>query len=252
MLRLFVTGTDTGVGKTRIAAALCTAYAAREKRVAAMKPVASGCTQTSAGLRNEDAEALLAAMTVRAAYAEVNPYAFEPAIAPHIAAMEAGCSIDFRLLDRCYERLCRHSDVIIVEGAGGWLAPLDATHTFADLAVRWQLDVVLVVGLRLGCLNHALLTAGGHRDARPAAGGLGGKLRGSGFHAPRGEHRHPALAPRGANCLGVFPYSPACQRRRIIDIRFVSTLHELEPTRAALELFLRPWKSASNSRPIVR
>ena len=153
MLRLFVTGTDTGVGKTRIAAALCMAYAARRKRVAAMKPVASGCTQTSAGLRNEDAEALLAAMTVRAAYDEVNPYAFEPAIAPHIAAMEAGCPIDFHLLDGCYERLCLQSDVIIVEGAGGFLAPLDATRTFADLAVRWQLGVVLVVGLRLGCLT---------------------------------------------------------------------------------------------------
>src|SRR5450631_929995 len=146
MLRLFVTGTDTGVGKTRIAAALCAAYAARDKRVAGMKPVASGCRQTAAGLRNEDAEALLTAMTVRAAYVDVNPYAFEPAIAPHIAAMEAGCSIDFDVLDRCYERLCRNSDVIIVEGAGGWLAPLDATHTFADLAVRWQLDVILVVG----------------------------------------------------------------------------------------------------------
>jgi dethiobiotin synthetase len=159
VLRLFVTGTDTGVGKTRIAAALCVAYAARRKRVAAMKPVASGCLQTRAGLRNEDAEALRAAMTVRAVYGDVNPYAFEPAIAPHIAAMEAGCPIDFGLLDGCYERLSLQSDVIIVEGAGGWLAPLDATRTFADLAVRWQLDVILVVGLRLGCLNHALLTA---------------------------------------------------------------------------------------------
>jgi len=90
VLRLFVTGTDTGVGKTRIAAALCVAYAAHGKRVAAMKPVASGCMQTRGGLRNEDAEALRAAMTVHAAYGDVNPYAFEPAIAPHIAAMEAG------------------------------------------------------------------------------------------------------------------------------------------------------------------
>jgi len=98
MPRLFVTGTDTGVGKTRTAAALCVAYAARRKRVAAMKPVASGCVRTPDGLRNEDAEALRAAMTVRAAYGDVNPYAFEPAIAPHIAAMEAGCSIDFGLL----------------------------------------------------------------------------------------------------------------------------------------------------------
>jgi len=155
---LFVTGTDTGVGKTRIAAALCRAFAAAGLRVAAMKPVASGCERTLQGLRNEDALALLAAMNVRARYDEVNPYAFAPAIAPHIAAQEAGIDIDFAVLDRAYERLRLRSEALIVEGAGGWLAPLDATRGFADLAAHWQLDVVLVVGLRLGCLNHALLT----------------------------------------------------------------------------------------------
>jgi dethiobiotin synthetase len=157
--RLFVTGTDTGVGKTRIAAGLCRAFAARGARVAAMKPVASGCALTTDGLRNEDALTLLAAMTVRARYSEVNPYAFAPAIAPHIAAAEAGVSVDFDVLDRAFDRLRLQSDVLIVEGAGGWLAPLDATRGFADLAARWQMDVVLVVGMRLGCLNHALLTA---------------------------------------------------------------------------------------------
>ena len=156
---LFVTGTDTGVGKTRIAATLCRAFAARGTRVAAMKPVASGCTLTAEGLRNEDALTLLAAMNVRASYSEVNPYAFAPAIAPHIAAREAGVDIDFDVLDRAYERLMMRSQVLIVEGAGGWLSPLDATRGFADLAVHWQMDVVLVVGMRLGCLNHALLTA---------------------------------------------------------------------------------------------
>jgi len=155
---LFVTGTDTGVGKTRAAAALCHAFALRGQRVAGMKPVASGCSRTPDGLRNDDALALCAAMNVRAGYAEVNPYAFEPAIAPHIAAAEAGQTIDFDVLDRAYERLAMRSDVVIVEGAGGWLAPLDARRAFADLAARWQLDVILVVGLRLGCLNHALLT----------------------------------------------------------------------------------------------
>jgi dethiobiotin synthetase len=156
---IFVTGTDTGVGKTRIAAGLCRALAARGTRVAAMKPVASGCTLTSQGLRNDDALALFAAMNVRARYDEVNPYAFAPAIAPHIAAREAGVDIDFSVLDRAYERLRMQSQVLIVEGAGGWQAPLDDTRSFADLAARWQMDVVLVVGLRLGCLNHALLTA---------------------------------------------------------------------------------------------
>jgi dethiobiotin synthetase len=224
VLRLFVTGTDTGVGKTRIAAALCMAYAARRKRVAAMKPVASGCTQTSAGLRNEDAEALLAAMTVRAAYDEVNPYAFEPAIAPHIAAMEAGCSIDFRLLDGCYERLCRHSDVIIVEGAGGWLAPLDATHTFADLAVRWKLDVILVVGLRLGCLNHALLTAEAIATRGLRLAGWVGNSVDPDF--ARREANITTLRSRlAADCLGLFPYSPESNARGFSKT-FLSTLPE--------------------------
>jgi dethiobiotin synthetase len=155
----FVTGTDTGVGKTRIAAALCHALVGRGLRVAAMKPVASGCSVTPQGLRNDDALALLRAMNVRARYSDVNPYAFAPAIAPHIAAQEAGISIDFEVLDHAFERLRMQSQALIVEGAGGWLAPLDATRGFADLAAHWQMDVVLVVGMRLGCLNHALLTA---------------------------------------------------------------------------------------------
>lgn len=156
---LFVTGTDTGVGKTRIATALCRAYAARGRRVAAMKPVASGCAATPAGLRNEDALSLWRAMTVPADYEEVNPYAFEAAIAPHLAAAETATTIDFAVLDRAYETLRQRSDALIVEGAGGWLVPLDAHRSFADLALRWHLEVILVVGMRLGCLNHALLTA---------------------------------------------------------------------------------------------
>jgi dethiobiotin synthetase len=155
----FITGTDTGVGKTRIAAALCRALAGRGISVAAMKPVASGCSVTPEGLRNDDALALLAAMNVRARYSDVNPYAFAPAIAPHIAAEEAAIRIDFDVLDRAFERLRMQSQAMVVEGAGGWLAPLDATRGFADLAAHWQMDVILVVGMRLGCLNHALLTA---------------------------------------------------------------------------------------------
>jgi dethiobiotin synthetase len=155
----FITGTDTGVGKTRIAAALCRALAGQGISVAAMKPVASGCSLTPQGLRNDDALALLAAMSVRARYSDVNPYAFAPAIAPHIAAQEAGIRIDFDVLDRAFERLRMQSQAMVVEGAGGWLAPLDATRGFADLAAHWHMDVVLVVGMRLGCLNHALLTA---------------------------------------------------------------------------------------------
>ncbi len=227
MNRLFVTGTDTGVGKTRIAAGLCLAYAAAGQRVAAMKPVASGCSRTPAGLRNEDAVALLAAMNVRARYEEVNPYAFEPAIAPHIAAQEAGYPIDFDRLDRCYERLCLLSDITIVEGAGGWLAPLDAERTFADLAVRWQLDVVLVVGLRLGCLNHALLTAEAIQRRGLRLGGWVGNSVEPEF-ARREENLRTLEARIAAPCIGEFVYSPHATAETVCEV-LLPRLPDLAP-----------------------
>ena len=208
-LALFVTGTDTGVGKTRVAVGLCRAYAARGLRVAAMKPIASGGVAGPAGLCNEDALALLQAMTVRARYAEVNPYAFEPAIAPHIAAAEAGTTIDFAVLDRAFERLAMQSDVVIVEGAGGWLAPIDAERTFADLALRWGAGIVLVVGLRLGCLNHALLTAEAIERRGLALRGWVGNAIDSRF--PRARENLASLRARiAAPCLGVLEFDPDC------------------------------------------
>lgn len=206
-ITLFVTGTDTGVGKTRVAAALCRAFAGRGLRVAAMKPVASGCTETPQGLRNDDALALLGAMNVRAHYAEVNPYAFAPAIAPHIAAREAGVDIDFGVLDRAYERLRLQSEVLIVEGAGGWLAPLDAGRGFADLAARWQMDVVLVVGMRLGCLNHALLTVESIERRGLRLRGWVANCIDPGFE--RLEENLSTLRNRiSAPCLGFFSFAP--------------------------------------------
>ena len=207
MTRLFITGTDTGVGKTRIATALCLAFAAADKRVAGMKPIASGCERTPEGLRNEDALALLGAMNVRASYDEVNPYAFEPPIAPHIAALEAHRDIDVDVLDHCYRRLALRSDVTVVEGAGGWLAPLDDRRTFADLAALWELDVILVVGLRLGCLNHALLTAEAiARRGLRLCGWVGNSVE---AQFPRREANVATLRARlAAPCLGVFPYTP--------------------------------------------
>jgi dethiobiotin synthetase len=207
MQRLFVTGTDTGVGKTRIAVALCLAFGAAGKRVAAMKPVASGCERTREGLRNDDAVALRGAMNVRASYDEVNPYAFEPAIAPHIAAVEAGRRIEFEFLDRCYERLALQSDVTVVEGAGGWLAPLDEERTFADLAAHWQLDIVLVVGLRLGCLNHALLTQESIQRRGLRLRGWVGNSVDANFER-RDENLATLRGTIAAPCWGTFPYSP--------------------------------------------
>jgi dethiobiotin synthetase len=156
---IFVTGTDTGVGKTLVAAGLMHALRGQGLRVAGMKPVASGSAMTPEGLRNEDALALLAAASRAWPYEAVNPYCFEPAIAPHIAAAEAGVTVEFDAIERAYRELATDSDVVVVEGAGGFLVPLGPGLSFADIPVRLDLEVVLVVGLRLGCLNHAFLTA---------------------------------------------------------------------------------------------
>ena len=154
----FVTGTDTSVGKTVCAAALTRALARRGLRVAVMKPVASGAVRTAQGLRSEDALALLAEASVPAPYATVNPYCFEPPISPHIAAAEAGESIELARIGTCYAALAAAADCVIVEGAGGWLAPISPGHSMADIAAVLALPVILVVGMRLGCLNHALLS----------------------------------------------------------------------------------------------
>jgi dethiobiotin synthetase len=154
----FVTGTDTGVGKTVVACALTRAFAAAGERVAVMKPIASGAQWTAKGLRNEDALALLKAANVPLSYAQVNPYCFEPAISPHIAAEEANIEIDIGTIDEGFEALQALSDRVIVEGAGGWLAPINARESMGDLARALGIPAVLVVGLRLGCLNHAELT----------------------------------------------------------------------------------------------
>lgn len=154
----FVTGTDTGVGKTLVAAALTRALAARGLRVAAMKPVASGSDPTPKGPRNSDALTLMAAANVSAPYEVVNPYCFLPPVSPHIAAREAGAVIDLTLLRSRCDALASTADCVIVEGAGGWLAPISDTASMADLAATLCLPVLLVVGMRLGCLNHALLT----------------------------------------------------------------------------------------------
>ncbi len=154
----FVTGTDTGVGKTLISAALTRALVARGLRVAVMKPIASGSDLTPEGPRNSDALTLMAAANVPAPYEVVNPYCFLPPISPHIAAREAGVPIDLTLLRSRFDSLATASDCVIVEGAGGWLAPISDSACMANLAAALCLPVLLVVGLRLGCLNHALLT----------------------------------------------------------------------------------------------
>ena len=158
MRGVFVTGTDTGVGKTLVATALVGLLAGRGLRVAAMKPVASGCRRSPGGLRNADAEALIAASGRDLPYEDVNPWAWEPPIAPHLAAAEAGQEIRFAPVLEAYRRLIRDAEVVVVEGVGGWAVPLGPEGDVGDLAVALGLPVLEVVGLRLGCINHAVLT----------------------------------------------------------------------------------------------
>lgn len=160
MTAFFIAGTDTEIGKTTIAAGLLHAARLRGLSTAAAKPVASGCERTPAGLRNGDALALLGECSLALDYAEVNPFAFEPAIAPHLAAREVGVELSVAaLLPPVRQVLARGADFALVEGAGGWRVPLAGTESLSDLALVLRLPVILVVGVRLGCINHAVLSA---------------------------------------------------------------------------------------------
>jgi dethiobiotin synthetase len=153
----FVTGTDTGVGKTAISCALLVAAREAGLKTAAIKPVAAGCDQAG---HNEDALQLMAVMTEPLEYEQVNPVALRAAIAPHIAAQREGRSLQVsRLVGLCRGVMSGEADFVLIEGAGGWRVPLNARETLADLAVQLQVGVILVVGMQLGCINHALLTA---------------------------------------------------------------------------------------------
>ena len=155
----YVTGTDTGIGKTLASTAMLHALRARGLRAIGMKPVASGCELVDGQWRNEDALALQAASDPTPRYEDLNPYALVPPLAPEIAAREAGVEIDLPTLRTAYERLAADGDAMVVEGVGGWAAPLSATLEQAHLVRALDLPVVMVVGMRLGCVNHARLTA---------------------------------------------------------------------------------------------
>jgi dethiobiotin synthetase len=155
---LFVAGTDTGVGKTLASCALLHAFAGLGLRAVGMKPVAAGATLRRGVWHNDDVAQLQAASSVEVAPSAINPYCFAPPIAPHIAAAEAGAEIRLATITAAYRRLARDADIVVVEGVGGLLVPLGRRSCASDIPRRLGLPVVLVVGLRLGCLNHALLT----------------------------------------------------------------------------------------------
>lgn len=205
---LFITGTDTSVGKTVVACALARAFAAAGERVAVMKPVASGAQPSPQGLRNADALALMAAANVPLAYAEVNPYCFEPAISPHIAAEEAKIEVDIGVIEAGFKALRRRSDRVIIEGAGGWLAPINARESMGDLARALGVPAVLVVALRLGCLNHAGLTRRAiASDGVPLEGWIANRLGAPMDH--EAENLVTLARLLGAPPLAIVPFVPA-------------------------------------------
>jgi dethiobiotin synthetase len=208
-MNYFVTGTDTGVGKTLISCALLHAFAAQGKRVAGMKPVAAGC---NAKEQNEDVLQLRAAGNVAVGYGQINPYLFLPAIAPHIAAQRAGVIIQFSRIAQSYQELAAQADVVIVEGVGGLLVPLNAQQDSADLVQELGLPIILVVGVRLGCLNHALLTAEAISTRGLTMAGWVANVVDAGMTLV--EENIAALQQRiAAPLLGVVPYLPQADAR---------------------------------------
>jgi dethiobiotin synthetase len=205
---VFVTGTDTGVGKTLASCALLHALRARGLRAVGMKPLASGCESAPEGLRNEDALALQEASDPRPAYADVNPYALPLPLAPELAARDAGIEVALAPMLAAHARLAARADVVVVEGVGGWAAPLATDLHQADLVRALDIPVVLVVGLRLGCLNHAYLSV---RAIQADGCRLDGWI-GTGIdpEMERIDDNRALLAARiPAPCLGWLPWQAA-------------------------------------------
>lgn len=205
MKRFFITGTDTEIGKTTIAAGMLQAAQRAGLSTAAVKPVAAGCEDTPEGLRNDDALALLAQCHPPLEYREVNPVALKSAIAPHIAASEEGVALrSAALAQACEAVFALRRGLTLVEGAGGWLVPLSADETLADLAKRLKAPVILVVGMRLGCINHALLTASAiARDGLQLAGWVANGVDPQMSRPQENLATLKAMLP--APCLGVVP-----------------------------------------------
>ncbi|CBA17200.1 dethiobiotin synthase [Xanthomonas albilineans] len=217
----YVTGTDTGIGKTIASTALLHALRTRGQRAVGMKPVASGCERHADGWRNEDALALQAASVPCPAYHDLNPYALPLPLAPELAAADAGVQLSLEPIAAAFARLRALADVLVVEGVGGWAAPLSATLDQADLARALGLPVVLVVGLRLGCLNHARLSAAAiAADGLQCIGWIGNEIDPA---MERIDDNMAMLSERlPMPCWGRLPYRP-------------------QPQAEQLATFLQPW-----------
>ena len=205
---VYVTGTDTGIGKTLASSALLHALRGRGLRAVGMKPVASGCEWIDGQWRNEDALALQAAGEPGLAYADINPFALEHPLAPELAARDAGTEVRLPPIMDAFARLAAQTDAVVAEGVGGWAAPLSPSLMQADLVRALRLPVLLVVGLRLGCLSHALLSARAvTADGAHLAGWIGSHVDPA---MERVEDNIAMLAARlPAPCWGVLPHHPA-------------------------------------------
>ena len=208
----YVTGTDTGIGKTLASSALLHALHALGLRAVGMKPVASGCEATADGWRNEDALALQAASDPTPVYADLNPYALPLPLAPELAARDAGVEVELAPLLAAHARLRALAPRVVVEGVGGWEAPLSASLRQADLVRALDLPVVLVVGLRLGCLNHAILSARAiAADGCRLIGWIGNAIDPD--MACREEQRAMLQARLAAPCIGWLPHAAGADGR---------------------------------------
>ncbi|HUX89549.1 MAG TPA: dethiobiotin synthase [Gallionellaceae bacterium] len=236
-MNYFVTGTDTGVGKTLASCALLHAFAAQGKRVAGMKPVAAGCDED--GL-NEDVKNLRAATNILATLGQINPYSFIHPVAPHIAAYNAGVRINFdRILESYYE-LESQAELVIVEGAGGFQVPLNDTQDSADLTIAFGLPVIVVVGMRLGCLNHALLTVRAINDCGLKCAGWVANVLDPGMAAL--DENILALQQRiDAPLLGIMPHQATPDAREIAKYLNISLLDECVPCE-------QPYRATSNTK----
>lgn len=204
----FVTGTDTGVGKTTVTCALLAAAKAQGLSTLALKPVAAGCEETPEGLRNSDALALQAAMTVSLSYPEINPVALPAALSPHLAAAAAGRRLTLaQIAGFCRGGLMHKADLKLVEGAGGWRVPISDRELLSGLPKQLGLPAILVVGVRLGCINHAVLTAEAILKEGVRLAGWVANVIDPDMEALEGNLQTlTAMLP--APCLGVLPWSP--------------------------------------------
>ena len=216
MSGFFITGTDTEIGKTIVAEAITHILVNSGLQVATMKPVASGGVWQADGLRNDDAEALMAQANCGLNYDDINPYCFEPAIAPHIAAQQCDVEIELERILQAFQIQRQVSECIVVEGVGGWLVPLSARFNVADMAVAMGLPVILVVGMRLGCINHALLSVKAIQEAGCQLVGWVANFNQGGYSVDD-ENVDTLLSAIQAPLLGRIPFIPTGQVQDVAE-----------------------------------